>query len=482
MQLPKDFESYTRRLFGADRWQRFEQGLDGEPPVSVRLNPLKVDAASVSLEGDDGLVPWCALGHYLSSRPAFTFDPLLHAGTYYVQEASSMFLHWVLRQLVRRPVVLLDLCAAPGGKTMAAQCALPEGSVVMSNEPIVLRSNILAENLAKFGSPHSIVTRNYAADYARAGLRFDVVVADVPCSGEGMFRKDPGAIAEWSQDHVNQCQELQRSIVEDIWPCLRPGGLLIYSTCTFNTLEDEDNVAWIASHLDADFVPLEVHASWQITGPLTGQAPVFRFLPGITRGEGFFLCVLRKRGESNDVMAALAESADKKGRARRRGKAAGKEQPTAGPGAQAQEKASWLEGYYNLRQAGQRWRAVPKQWTALYDAAASHLNILQAGVTLGTERGRDLVPDASLALSKALRKDACQRVEVDYPSAVSYLRKEAVTLPADTPKGLVLLCYRGHALGWEKNMGNRANNLYPAEWRIKSTHLPEAPADIIRRS
>lgn len=479
MELPKDFESYTRQLFGAERYERLRQGLAEETPVSVRLNPWKVDVSGISLSGDDGQVPWCPLGHYLTSRPAFTFDPLLHAGAYYVQEASSMFLHWVLGQLISEPVVLLDLCAAPGGKTMAAQCALPKGSLVMSNEPVALRSNILAENLAKFGLPHSMVTRNYAADYARAGMRFDVVVTDVPCSGEGMFRKDPGAISEWSADHVNACWQLQRSIVEDIWPCLRPGGLLVYSTCTFNALEDEANVEWVSEHLGADFVSLSPDPSWNITGPLTGNAPVFRFLPGTTRGEGFFLCVLRKRGQSESVLASMADSSTAKGRNRHRGKAHDKGPKTQSQNAQAELLASWLEGDYELRQAGQRWRAIPKWWVSLYDKATKELNVLQAGVTLGAERGRDIVPDASLALSIALREAACPRVEVDYPSAVSYLRKEAVTLPPDTPKGFVLLTYRGLALGWEKNMGNRANNLYPAEWRIKSTYLPDSPVNVL---
>ena len=304
MQLPKEFEEYTRSLMGEELYSKLISGLAATPPVSIRLNPFKV-AKDAYLEDEEQLnglqltpVPWAKDGYLLSERPSFTLDPLFHAGAYYVQEASSMFLDFIIRQLIKEPVTMLDLCAAPGGKTTCAMAALPEGSILYSNEPIRTRANILAENVMKFGHPDIIVTNNYAKDYAKAKKTFDVILTDVPCSGEGMFRKDPNAINEWSTSNVDSCWKIQRSIVEDIWQCLKPGGILIYSTCTFNAHEDEENVQWIIDNLGADPIALEgVKEEWNITGALKGNLPVYRFIPGKTKGEGLFMAVMRKKGE-----------------------------------------------------------------------------------------------------------------------------------------------------------------------------------------
>lgn len=463
ISLPKEFEAYTASLMGDALWTTLQQGLRSEAPVSIRLNPFKAQSGAP----DGKPVPWCPLGRYLSERPAFTFDPLLHAGSYYVQEASSMFVDHVLRQLVHRPVTMLDLCAAPGGKSITARAALPEGSLLFSNEPMKVRASILSENIQKMGHPDVIVTNNYPKDYARSGLQFDVILTDVPCSGEGMFRKDPGAIAEWSPDNVAKCWQLQRSIVSDIWPCLRPGGILIYSTCTFNAHEDEENVAWIAEELGAEFVPIDVRPEWNVTGSLIDDHPVYRFLPGKTRGEGLFVAVLRKDGEAEEPVSPQPEKPKKA----RHGK--GKE--TAGPlteKAIAEKAAAWLGEGYTVVNNGDGYRAILQRWSDTYDKAAKTLRVIHAGTELGIMKGRDLIPDASLALSTALRPDAFSRVELSLRDAISYLRKEAVMLPEGTPRGFIIVTYRDLPLGFEKNIGNRANNLYPQEWKIKSTYLP----------
>lgn len=296
--LPDKFVAHIRELMGEDRFGAFLEGMKQPAPVSIRLNPLKAQGLRPCANMQPQQVEWCKQGWYLNARPQFTFDPLFHAGVYYVQEASSMFLDHVLRSFVHQPVSMLDLCAAPGGKTTCAFSALPEGSRLMSNEPLHARAQILKENVIKFGSPDIIVTNNYAADYARTPLMFDVILTDVPCSGEGMFRKDADAIGEWSSQNVEKCQRLQREIVADIWPCLRPGGLLIYSTCTFNRFEDEDNIAWISQELGAEALEIPVESGWNVVGPLTGNLPVCRFIPGITRGEGLFMAALRKPGRS----------------------------------------------------------------------------------------------------------------------------------------------------------------------------------------
>ena len=213
-----------------------------------------------------------------------------------------MFVSHVLRQLVSEPVAMLDLCAAPGGKSTAAIAALPEGSTLVSNEPNPTRAQILLENITKWGHKGCTVSNSYPRDFRKARLQYDVILCDVPCSGEGMFRKDPQAIQEWSPQNVEKCWRLQREIVADAWECLNPGGLLIYSTCTFNTKENEENVRWIIEEYDAEPLPIPIEADWNITGSLLEgfNAPVYRFIPGLTRGEGLFMAVLRKQGKRKE--------------------------------------------------------------------------------------------------------------------------------------------------------------------------------------
>ncbi|MDY6266991.1 MAG: hypothetical protein SPM31_07685 [Prevotella sp.] len=417
MQLPKEFEETTKALMGEELYNTLLRGLGSEPPVSIRLNPFKPSADLFIGCGEEekGIsmkpVPWAKDGYYLSERPSFTLDPLFHAGAYYVQEASSMFVDFIIRQLVTSPVTMLDLCAAPGGKTICARTALPEGSILYSNEPNRTRANILAENVIKFGHPDIVVTNNYAKDYSKAGINFDVILTDVPCSGEGMFRKDPNAINEWSPDNVEACWRLQRSIVEDIWPCLKPGGILIYSTCTFNAKEDEDNVQWIVDNLGAEPITIKnIDEKWNITSALKGSLPVYRFIPGRTTGEGLFIAVLRKNDDSAQTV--------------------------------------------------QRKRK-PEQI----------LHILSHSINSPTIKGKKTIPDISLALSADQEANNYPSVEVDYNTAINYLRREAIVLPSETPRGIVTIKYKGLGLGFANNLGNRANNLYPQEWRIKTTHV-----------
>src|SRR5574344_2855112 len=238
MNLPEKFSSYTAELFGKESYESFLRALEEDAPVSVRLNPVK----SFGFQ-EEGKVPWCEQGYYLSERPTFTFDPLFHSGCYYVQEASSMFLDAVLRHYVSRPVRMLDLCAAPGGKSTLACSALPEGSLLVANELIRSRAQILSENLIKWGYPNCIATNNDPKDFSFLRGFFDLIIVDAPCSGEGMFRKDANALQEWSPENVDLCSKRQLRILYDIWDCLAPEGTLIYSTCTFNERENEDVVA-----------------------------------------------------------------------------------------------------------------------------------------------------------------------------------------------------------------------------------------------
>lgn len=439
MLLPKVFEDNTRRIMGDELYETFRCALDVPSPVSIRLNPQMLKEGAWHVE-DGERIPWSQYGYYLKERPNFTFDPLLHAGCYYVQEASSMFMEHVLRTLLHHPspisslpsgrlgggLTVLDLCAAPGGKSTCTAAILPEGSILYSNEPIRQRAQVLSENLQKWQLPTLLpspspregrggvvpflITNSYARDYRKAGIAFDMIIADVPCSGEGMFRKDEGAVKEWSPENVEHCWQLQREIISDIWPCLRPCGFLIYSTCTFNTLENEENVKWICEELGAEFVEIPIEKDWQITGSLLPgfNAPVYRFIPGRTRGEGLFMAVLKK-----------------------------KEDPTPTPSPKGK----------------------------------------------GRNSGKEMLNTMEQEFLQEMQSAAGEpRVEVDYRQAISYLRREALVLPPETPRGTVIITFRGFPLGLAKNIGTRANNQYPKEWRIKSTYIPENYEAILRHT
>ena len=490
MNLPASFIDYTRALLGNEEYEKLVVALQQEPPVSIRLNE-KLGALSQNAgaahssffihHSSLNKVPWASGGYYLDERLTFTFDPLFHAGCYYVQEASSMFVEQVLRQYVSAPVMVLDLCAAPGGKSTHACSVLPEGSLLVANEVIRNRSQVLAENLTKWGHPDVVVTNNDPADFSALSSFFDVILTDVPCSGEGMFRKDPVAVEEWSPENVEICWQRQRRIIADIWPCLKPGGILIYSTCTYNTKEDEENVRWIQEEFGAELLPLDVREEWNITGNLLGGEgeslkgfPVCHFLPHKTKGEGFFLAALRKPEVEENVVFSFskvkaAKKKDKKGGAVTSSPVSKENRTLAG---------SWLNSEnaerYALLAEEKEVKVFPQQYMDELAAMKQYLKVVQAGVLIGEVKGKDLSPAHALAMSAPLlRQDAFDTEEVSYEQAIAYLRKEAIALSETAPRGYVLLTYRNIPLGFVKNIGNRANNLYPQEWRIRSGYLPE---------
>lgn len=487
MNLPSAFIERTRSLMGEETFQELEAALEAETPVSIRVNRAKRDR---EVEGER--IPWSSQGVYLSRRPSFTFDPLFHAGCYYVQEASSMFVEQVLRTYVSQPVVMLDLCAAPGGKSTHARSVLPEGSLLVANEVMRNRSQILAENLIKWGDVEVVVTNNDPADFSGLAELFDVILTDVPCSGEGMFRKDTVAVEEWSEDNVQVCWQRQRRILADVWPALKPGGLLIYSTCTYNKEEDEENVAWIARELGAEVLEVPVFPEWGITGNLIGEDfPVYRFLPHKTKGEGFFLAALRKNllscpSASHPSFSSLsvlyqserseASVAVRDGRGKvKKGKQKGEKGKQSLSIPLPKEAKTWLRqpDEFQFVMKGTKVMAFPKAHLPEYIVLQQTLRIIHAGVTIGEIKGKDLIPDHSLAMSTALDRNAFPQAELSYEQAIAYLRKEAVVLEEAVPRGYVLLTYQGVPLGFAKNIGNRANNLYPQEWRIRSGYLPQ---------
>lgn len=446
MELNADFIMRTKALFGNERFDVFRSALSADPIVSIRYNRKKLDGVSM---GEP--VPWASDACYLAARPTFTGDPLFHSGCYYVQEASSMFLEQAVKQYVDAPVRVLDLCAAPGGKTTHLLSLLPEGSLLVSNEPMPLRAQVLAENVIKWGNPSAVVTRNMPADFSGLRSFFDVIVVDAPCSGEGMFRKDEFAVEQWSVGNVVQCARRQREILGDIWEALRPGGLLVYSTCTFNREEDEDCVAWIADELGAEVLPVETSPEWGVTGNLTDTGhSVYRFIPGYIKGEGFFMSLLRKDGD---------------GAPRQQQRSA---KPQLAPAKSRALVEGWVEDadLFDFLVAGDNIIAVPKRHTADVIALQSYLRVLHAALPVAQIKNNKPVPHHALAMSTSLCRAAFSSVQLSRQQALAYLHRETLSLP-DAPMGLLLLMYSDVPIGFAKNVGNRANNMYPAEWRIR---------------
>lgn len=452
MNLPADFITLMSAQMNADEFKSLEQALETDRITSIRFNRFKDMPAEHRYAGD--IIPWCSDGMYLQQRPSFTLDPFFHAGCYYVQEASSMFVSHLLEQYMpKEPVVALDLCAAPGGKSTLLSSLLPEGSFLIANEPIRPRTHILRENLIKWGAPNTMVTANFAADFQPMGSVFDIILCDAPCSGEGMFRKDEDALKEWSMENVLNCQSRQREIVSDIWPTLKPGGVLIYSTCTFNNLENEENISWFCNELGAEVLPLNAPEEWGISNG--------HFFPHRTKGEGFFVSVLRKSPDAEVYSVKAKKDKKKEGKS------------VSGTQKCNTDLSQWLacpSDFKIVKTDETTFAAIPTEYANLYSKAKTNLRIVHAGIELGTivnERKGTIEPSQSLAMSTALAADAFPSAELTLDDALSYLRRETVPLSPPLPTGYILMRYEGTPLGFMKNIGNRANNLYPSEWRIR---------------
>lgn len=471
MNLPTDFITTIKPLMGEEA-DPFLAALEGEATVSIRLNPLKA-GGKTGVAMPSLAVPWSHHGYYLEERPAFTFDPLLHAGCYYVQEASSMFVEHVVRELVEEPTLCLDLCAAPGGKSLSLLAALPEGSLLVSNELVRTRAHVLSETIAKSGNPNVVVTNNEARDLGRWSRFFDLILVDAPCSGEGMFRKEAVAIDEWSPENVSICARRQQDIVADVWPSLKPGGLLIYSTCTYNVSENEEVMLELARSTGAAFVEVGTGDEWGISPARDERAKGYRFFPHKTKGEGLALFILRKPEDGEPAEVSLPNGAQKGNRK----KSDKKNSPFLWD---VSLYESWLERPETFRfiERGDRVIALPERHSERMLHLEKQLKVLSMGVEVGIVKGKDIIPSHSLALSAYLRPDAFHRYSLSYAEAIAYLRKEALRLD-EAPKGFLLVTYEGVPLGFVKNLGNRANNLYPAEWRVRSGYVPNTAPRVV---
>lgn len=455
MNIKQSFIQYMEEAIGHENALVAFSAFEQTASTAVRYNPFK---RSVKMEGRDVL--WAEHGRILPERPVFTLDPLFHAGAYYVQDSSSMFVGYAFRKMISqielpqgRPLRVLDLCAAPGGKTTDLAASLREimgdRFLLVANEVMKARVGILADNVALWGDPNVIVTSDDPSAFAALTEFFDVIVTDVPCSGEGMFRKDEEAVQQWSEDNVALCEARQRRILADVWPSLREGGLLIYSTCTFNKRENDGNVEWISAELGA-----EVLTSDDTLGGMPGVLKTQRgysLVPGHVEGEGQYCAALKKTGAEGFLDAPV-----------RMKKAPRQTKATPVP--------EGLQRLINVpvvfRTKGDTITAVPENIASDVARAEDALHVVAAGCAVGVVKGKDLVPDADLALSMMLAEDAFPSVEIDRSEALAFLHRDAQVFP-DSPRGYLLLKHEGLALGFVKNLGNRCNSLHPQSRRIR---------------
>ena len=439
MQLPEAFVTTTKAIL-KEEYEAFEKALNEPPPVSVRVN------SKLDLQPSNVKVAWCDKGYYLAERPLFTADPLIHAGAYYVQEASSMFLYTIAKQIFPNACKVLDLCAAPGGKSTLLADALPDDTLLVSNEIIRSRAFILAENLIKWGKTNIVVTNNNPSDFSTLPGFFDVVIVDAPCSGEGMFRKDAGAINEWSPGNVKNCVKRQREILTSVWDTLKTDGILVYSTCTFNREENEENVDWICRELGANKLSIELQGMNGIVVTENG----YRFYPHRIKGEGFFISVLCK---TSNTPSQKKKKDEIKG-----------------------IKFVTIDEYPEIKiKNSDEWRFIREdnflkayKSNNLYDflTLKKTVRCIESGLTLAEIKGKDLIPSHQFALSKDIDLESTKKIDADYKTAISYLKKEVIYLHDET-KGFFLVCHKNIPIGWVKNIGNRCNNLYPQNWKIK---------------
>ncbi|MEO5685180.1 MAG: RNA methyltransferase [Chitinophagaceae bacterium] len=468
ISLPSALVDSLENVPGFDKEAFLQVHASGGQVTSIRLNPARHAVTNIhegiknneTAAGDFNLalplmspVPWSSNGYYLSTRPSFTFDPVFHAGAYYVQEASSMFLEQAIQQTtsLSMPLRVLDLCAAPGGKSTLLQSLISKESLLVSNEVIKSRAAVLEENIIKWGAANVVVTNNDPAHFARLQNYFDVIVIDAPCSGSGLFRRDPGAIKEWSENNVQLCSQRQQRIIADVWPALKQNGILIYSTCSYSAAEDENILEWISKDLNAEGIRLKLRKEWQIVETIAGKPSTFgyRFYPDKVRGEGFFIAAVQK--QDGNSFAGFKPGKGKLEKLNRAEEAIVK---------------SWLHEEADIVLFKQKDNiiALPSCLEKEIAVLQSALYIKKAGITVGKLAGKDLVPDHQLAMSTILNKNIT-RIELSREMAIQYLRKEDMQAHT-THRGWALVGYNGHNLGWIKILPNRFNNYYPKEWRI----------------
>ncbi|MBC7902103.1 MAG: RNA methyltransferase, partial [Gemmatimonadaceae bacterium] len=335
-------------------------------------------------------------------------------------------------------------------KSTHIQSLINENSLLVSNEIIKQRVNVLNENLVKWGGANTIVTNNDPAHFARLEGYFDVMMVDAPCSGSGLFRRDENAIEEWSPNNVALCSQRQQRILADAWPSLKEGGILIYSTCSYSRQENEHILDWLAESFSVESLPIDIS---DFPGIVSVGSPIakfigYRFYPDKIEGEGFFIAVLRKT-DGTDTGA----SPPKKKTLRITANELSMIQPWLTEGIER----SFFKQQDDIL-------ALPASFENDLVHLQQALYIRKAGLVIGKTTVKDLVPDHQLAMSSWVA-EKINSIELPYTQAIQYLRKDEVHIEGAVP-GWNLVKFNGHNLGWAKILANRTNNYYPKEWRI----------------
>lgn len=439
----QEFVKHSLKFLKENEQESFINTLATNPCFSIRSNPYKLYFNDLSLEK----VAWSDSGYYLTEKKTFTLDPFLHAGVYYVQEASSMFVEQFIKEIaLPDEAVALDLCASPGGKSTHLLGLLKPSQMLVSNEVIKTRVSTLKENLIKWGCENMVVTHNDSEDFGALDGFFDLVVVDAPCSGEGMFRKDANAINEWSVANVDICYKRQRRILTEIESAIKDGGYLLYSTCTYNTLEDEENIKWFIESYGYEEVKID---SSKFTGVLNCEYG-YKMMPHLVKGEGFYICCLRKKGELNtyDFPKSKRSNLDV-----------------------YKNRSEVAEYFTNAEEIdfftfNEHVKALRSNQKQVVDMLSRSLNLVTVGLDVAELlKGKQLLPSHSMALNRYVNKDYFKAVELSKDDALRYLKKELNDI--DCENGLHLACYLGAPLGFFKKIQNRINNNYPQEWRIR---------------
>ena len=440
---PADFVKRIRTQF-PETADSFIKALDFDARVSIRLNKQKF-----RIDPNLPEVPWANRAYFLPERPVFSLDPLWHAGAYYVQEASSMFLEQAFEQIdIDGPKMVLDLCAAPGGKSTHLNSLIQDEDLLVANEVIRSRVPILAENLSKWGQSNYVISNSDAKQFGELGALFDVLMIDAPCSGEGLFRRDPEAATEWNLENANLCSVRQRRILAESWSCLKEGGYLIYSTCTFNPAENEENLAWLKSQGGFESIRIPLQADWHINEIENEGIFGYRFLPHLVKGEGFFLSILKKTEQTAPMRFP------KKFKIRL-------QKPAALP-------ENWLQDPKEkiFFQHNDQLKFIPAQWEREVLYLFEKLNLVKGGTHFATLKGKDMLPEHDLAMLNERMPEAFELIELTQDDALSYLAKDNFTLEL-SGKNWQLASYKAIPLGFVKNLGNRFNNYYPKEWCLR---------------
>lgn len=445
MPLPQELLQSLINADGFDK-EAFEKvHASGVQITSIRINPAKPITQFTNNLINQSSIPWTECGFYLDQRPSFTFDPFFHAGCYYVQEASSMFLEQALKQTadLSKQLRVLDLCGSPGGKSTHIQSLLSRESLLVSNDVIRSRANVLKDNIIKWGANNVMVTNNDPKDFSQFENYFDVIVADAPCSGSGLFRRDREAINEWNEHTVQLCSQRQQRILADVWPALKRDGILIYSTCSYSAKEDEEIVNWFMNEFAAIYFPLTIPPEWNITDTGSG----YRFWPDKVKGEGFFLaCFKKKEGDTEGSI-----------RVKYKPEVAGKKEMDL--------IAQWIKpGQHEFIKHGQTVYAWPAVAAADFSGLLQQLRVIYSGIHAGELMRDKLVPGHALAMSTLIAA-AVNRTNLTYEQAIQYLQRKEFQWEYEK-RGWQLVTYEDHPLGWVNVLANRVNNYYPKELRI----------------